>query len=201
MPRGRRQYYDPEVQLSRPVEGDKDLSRIEFYPELDGSGQIGRWVGRRNGQDGRIVGYTAGNFDRDRELAHAQELWPGLEVFELNDEQADSTWEGTGPSPRIWQNSIIASEQAFVEDTIANVEAPEQQTEHVFSSSFDKVPPEPIEEQMPLHIVVAGQPGTYVLLDDVIQLLLSWAEEFERNKNPSAALGLNEAVQALKDIG
>ena len=103
MPRGR-QYYDPEIQANRPVEIPADMARIEFYPELDGSGQIGRWVARRIDHDGRIVGYTAGNFDHDAELAHAMELWPGLTVFELPDEQADSTWEGTGPSPRIWQN-------------------------------------------------------------------------------------------------
>lgn len=187
MPRGR-QYYDPEIQTSHPVETPKDLARIEFYPELDGSGQIGRWVARRIDHDGRIVGYTAGNFDHDKELAHAQELWPGLTVFELNDEQKDSTWEGTGPSPRIWQQAerVPVAEQKMMDTT-------------TFTPVLE---PEP--DQVALHLFPIPEetkPGIYVRLDDMRAWLEGCAVQYEVDKNPSAALALRDVVDALKDIG
>lgn len=183
MPRGR-QYYDPEIQVNRPVEAPADLARIEFYPELDGSGQIGRWLARRIDHDGRIVDYTAGNFDHDAELAHAQELWPDLTVYELPDEQTDSTWDGTGPSPRLWQQTTAE-------------ESPSAPVVPLFSVDD----PLPEGEQMPLRVIAVERPGTYVLLEDIRALLEVWAMSYDEVKNPSGAVALREALEALKEIG
>lgn len=111
MPRGRH-YYDPIIQTGSTVQGEPDLSRIELFPAGPESlGRLpedhGKWIGRRIGSQGEIVGYSTGDFNHDAAMAHAQELWPGLTVYELNAENEDSTWEGHGPSPRMWQGQQI----------------------------------------------------------------------------------------------
>ena len=110
-------------------------------------------------------------------LAHAQELWPGLTVFELPDEQTDSTWEGIGPSPRMWQRGISP-------DVTPVLEPPENTTEAV-----------PV-----MRGLTVAEAGTYLLLSDVCGWLESWAVGFEVDKNPSGALALREAVDALKSL-
>ena len=53
MPRGR-QYYDPIVQASGIVEGDRGLARIELYPEVIPRTRTAKWRGRQVTADGSI---------------------------------------------------------------------------------------------------------------------------------------------------
>ena len=186
MPRGR-QYYDPILQTGAKVEGAPDLSRIELFPIGQDSTsrlpeEIGKWVGRKVEPDGTITGYTPGDFDHDRALTQAQQIWPGLEVYELRSEIEDSTWEGTGPSPRLWQG---ASDIVEPRDPPPALE----------------VVPQPTEEQVSLRLLPVTELGSYVLLSDICNLLEMWAVSYEVDKNPSGALALREAVDALKDVG
>jgi len=177
MPRGR-QYYDPIVQVSKPVETSDDLSRIELVPtglETGDGGEISKWVGRRIGSEGAILEVSPGDFDHDRALAQAKELWPGLEVFELRSESEDSTWDGTGPSPRLWQAAPLEASAPILEAV-------------------------PKVEQVQLRIFPVTEVGTYVLLEDIRALLNMWAAQYEEDKNPSAALALREAMDALREV-
>jgi len=182
MPRGR-QYYDPIVQApSRVAAGD--ASRVELYPEHDVRDNVEalRWCARLIGEDGLIKEVSPGSIDHDDALRQAQELWPGLEVFELREESEDSTWEGVGPSPRLWQDE--SAENIPDPDTSGHPPALE-----LVSS------PEPPK----LHALSVGQPGVYLLLDDILSLLESYATQYDQENNPSAALGLREAANALQE--
>lgn len=194
MPRGR-QYYDPILQAPGKVEGETDYSRIELFPAGPESlGRLpqeqGKWIGRRIAADGSIAEEAPGDFDHDNALRQAEQMWRGLTVYELNAENEDSTWDGTGPSPRIWQTSIGANDftppiQIFGESAL--------------SASLPPAVDEP--ESVQLRVLPLTEPGTYVLLDDIRALLESWAVAYEGDKNPSAALALREAVDVLKDVG
>jgi hypothetical protein len=184
MPRARHHYYDPILQTDAKVEGAPDLSRIELFPVGQESTsrlpeQIGKWVGRKIGTDGRIEAEAPGDFDHDRALKQAQELWPGLTVYELNAEIDDSTWEGSGPSPRLWQNAITISQP-------------------VSPVTGELVPPA-VDDQQSLRVLPIANPGNYLLVDDVLALLEGYAAQFDDENNPSAALGLREAAQALRE--
>ena len=48
--------------------------------------------------------------------------------------------------------------------------------------------------------LAVAEPGTYLLLSDVCDWLESWAVGFEVDKNPSGALALRDAVDALKSL-
>jgi hypothetical protein len=174
MPRGR-QYYDPIVQVPGKVDGTQDLSRVEVFQDDDL-----KWWGREVAPDGSLTGNHVEDFDHDRVIARASEVFPGLPVYELRSGSEDSTWEGHGPSPRLWQ----------VPGAVATEIPPAVEAA-----------PQPTEEQAPLHLLVAPQPGAYVLLGDVLRLLEMWAVSYEVDKNPSGALALREAADALKDIG
>src|SRR5688572_29092138 len=100
MPRGR-QFYDPEIQTTRSVPQGDDLSRIELFPEVVGD-VITRWGARRINAEGGVEEEISGSADHDEVLSRAEATWPGLTVFELKSETEDSTWQGTGPSPRMW---------------------------------------------------------------------------------------------------
>lgn len=191
MPRGR-QYYDPIIQVPGKVEG-APTRRIELYPEgaiSDGGGgeQQLRWVGRLIGELGEIVATANGSFDHDDALRQAQQLWPGLEVYELREEGEDSTWDGMGPSPRLWQNSPsetgVAPPLAVVpssgDDAPSDVSATEAEGESIPIRAF------------------AVEAGTYMHVEDIKRLLLMWADQYEEDRNPSAAMAMREAAETLQ---
>lgn len=180
MPRGRH-YYDPELQVDRLVEGDKDLSRIELFPIGQDSTsrlpeEIGKWVARKVESDGTISGYTPGDFNHEAALAQAQTVWPGLQVFELRSEIEDSTWEGMGPTPRIWQNA-----------------APEEELQNLPEQLY----PEQAAETPQIRTIYAPAAAHYVNLDDMVALMEHYATEFDEQRNPSAAIALREVATAL----
>jgi len=185
MPRGR-QYYDPILQRPDMVEGATDLSRIEMFPagpesEARLPQDIGKWIGRRINSDGSVAEEAPGDFDYERALHQAQGLWPGLTVYELRAENEDSTWDGTGPSPRLWQRAI---------DSTAESRLPAGQ---------DFTPAVELEESSELHAMQVAKAGVYVLLEDIVVVLESYAGQFDQENNPSAALGLREAAKALRE--
>lgn len=189
MPRGR-QYYNPIEQAPGKVEGDTDYSRIELFPAGPESlGRLpqeqGKWIGRRIATDGSIAEEAPGDFDHDNALRQAEQMWRGLTVYELNAENEDSTWDGTGPSPRMW---------AYGRETAETLEVLHRQAENP-SPAIDE------PESVQLRVLPLTEPGTYVLLEDIRVLLESWAAAYEEDKNPSAALALRDAVDALKEVG
>lgn len=187
MPRGR-QYYDPIVQVPGTVEGENDLSRVEVFQD-----ESFKWWGRQVAADGSLTGNRIGDFDHATLLNQVREAWPTLPVYELRNEGEDSTWEGHGPSPRLWQQAI-ENRQDMSSGGRAVAFLPESET---------SVPPtvEPTEEQGMLRLIPVEQPGAYVLLADICSLLEAWADSYESAKNPSGAMALREAVDTLKDIG
>jgi len=195
MPRGR-EYYDPIVQVPSRVQSAAD-GRIELYPEQDVRDNTVtlRWVGRLVADDGRIIDKAAGSFDHDDALGQAQELWPGLQVFELREESEDSTHDGFGPSPRLWQTTSMGPAPLVGVDD----------REWVSAASVEPMPgiPPAVDEVRPgdmnvVHAMSVPEPGTYVLLSDVCLTLEYYARQFDGDNNPSAALGLREAAAALR---
>lgn len=182
MSRGRHQYYDPILQ--EPLPGDApDLSRIELFPvgqESEGrlmDQPIGKWMARKIGSDGRIVEQSPGDFDHGNALKQAQEMWPGLQVYQLNNELEDSTWNGVGPSPRMWQNAVAGTVETLTPASEPAVTDP--------------------DASPTLNAITVN--GTYVRLDDVIAILEDYAAQFDGQNNPSAAMGLREAAAALRE--
>lgn len=197
MPRGR-QYYDPIVQVPSKVEGAANLERIELYPEGSPEEPRPKWKARHVGSDGFVLAVTPGDFDHDTALAEAERNWPGLTVYELRDEGEDTTHDGFGPSPRLWQNNLSPlvtnpPDGPFVSEYKARKDVP---------TALEPSPGEgtlnPLDEQMQLRIMPVAQPGNYVLLPDILNLLEVWAVQYENEKNPSGALALREAVDALR---
>lgn len=216
MPRGGRQHYDPIVQAPATVQSASSR-RIELFPEQDVRDNAAtlRWVARLVDEQGRIIQKSAGSFDHDDALRQAQELWPGLEVFELREESEDSTWEGMGPSPRLWQGSSpgdadgASQEPLLLPDGVGASREP----------GDDELPPgfgggghsgyvtpladlvdERLTEVPPagqLRVLPIGEPGMYVLLGDVLSLLHIWESQYAREKNPSAEMALQEVREAL----
>lgn len=191
MARGR-QYYDPIIQVPATVESAA-TRRIELYPEQDVRDNTTtlRWVGRLVDDKGLIIDKADGSFDHDDALRQAQELWPGLEVFELREESEDSTWEGMGPSPRLWQRGITEHD-------------PIPEAPGAYDRSLSEHVPPAVEDVRPgdynvVHAVSVPLPGNYVLLDDVCLTLEYYARQFDADSNPSAALGLREAANALRE--
>jgi hypothetical protein len=238
MPRGR-QYYDPIVQVPGKVSGEPDLSRIELYPEGGPEDPNPKWRARRIQADGSVAELTDGDFDHDRALAQAQAHWADLPVYELRNEGEDSTWEGHGPSPRLWQNSspetgaatppavphlsggpspevaasgagaeqrsvaeeIVSEMMTLVEELPPGFEGGGGQSEKFRELLSHGSTPQPTEEQAQLRVLPIDEPGVYVRLADIVDLLELWAVAYEVDKNPSGALSLREAVDALKEIG
>lgn len=195
MPRGR-QYYDPIEQHPAIVGGEKDLARIELYPEGDAEDPNPKWRGRRITEGGLVAEILPGDFDHDRALAQAQSAWADLPVYELRSAGEDSTWEGQGPSPRLW---------AQQSEEIKNF-VPDEQHETAIEKLLDtmgseQAASEPTEEQAQLRMLPIRVLGNYVLLDDICDLLELWAAAYEADKNPSAAMALREAVDTLKEVG
>jgi hypothetical protein len=166
MARGR-QYYDPIVQVPSKVEGAHE-QRIELYPEHD---------------------------IRDDALAQAQQMWPGLEVYELREESEDSIHEGFGPSPRLWQVGRTEHDRPYITDAVTRVELSLDATGRNITPAVAEAPPEEFRI-MPL---VIERPGIFIKVEDVLTLLEHYAAQFDGENNPSAALGLREAASALRD--
>lgn len=183
MPRGRH-YYDPIIQTGAVVEGESDLSRIEFYLDDDQ-----KWRGRRIAPDGLVTDVAPGDFSHDGALRQAQALWPGLTVYELQSPQDDSTWEGHGPSPRVWKGPSLPTE-ALPAST------PEPQEEQM-SESLAEVSPEGAQTR--LNGIRVSDPGLYVRIEDMVLLLEEWAQQYELDRNPSGALALREAADSLRE--
>lgn len=202
MPRGRHQYYDPILQVPSLSEGaPNNLERIELFPIGQESTsrlpeQIGKWVARHVGADGRVLAESSGSFQHDAALAEAQQMWPGLEVYELTSEIEDSTWEGVGPSPRLWQNS---APETGISTPPASSDGP---SFVVADTKAGAEQPATIEDPDAVHIrAIQAEPGVYLHIDDVKRLLLSYADQFEEDKNPSGALALREAAEMLSGGG
>lgn len=193
MPRGR-QYYDPIVQVPGAIDANQDLSRIELYQDDDL-----RWKGRLIDAKGAIEKIAPGDFDHDGALAQAEALWPGLSVYELRDKYQDSTWEGTGPSPRTWQGSAPAELDLteMVKEVVVNndVDAVRAAQELAEFSAEDESPE--VAAHGEIRGIMVTAPGMYVSLTDVCDLLVAWAEQYEGN--PSAELALREASGALRE--
>lgn len=187
MGRGRRQFYDPIMQAPGMTGEPQDLSRIEFFPDADG-----RWLGRKVGETGLIEAVSPGSFNRDGALAEVEGLWPGLTVYELREEAQDSTWEGVGPSPRLWHQP-------------ATVELPDQETLKEWAQEYQPLEAEMIPSYAPrgeptqVRGVIVEFPGQYLLREDVVALLREYADQFDAASNPSGALALREAAEALSE--
>lgn len=201
MARGR-QYYDPIIQVPSKVESAQ-ARRIELYPEGDVTdgmpGDRLRWVGRLIGENGEILDKAQGSFDHDDALRQAQELWPGLEVYELREESEDSTHEGFGPSPRLWQNGRTEHDPSA-----SPFERPALEASEVGLLDDGYIPGAPADitpavEAPVVRALTVGAPGTYIRLEDVLACLEEYAAQFEEQANPSAALGIREAAAALAE--
>lgn len=210
MPRGR-QYYDPIVQVPGMVEGDRDLSRVEVFQD-----ESLQWTARQVAADGSLTGATLKDFNHDGLLKLVGEWWPTLAIYELRSEGEDSTWEGHGPSPRIFQNSSPetgASGAPLPEPPsgpspdkgAGDEQLPTQPTAEIEVSGnihgWEGSDADYMAEQVPLRLIPVVELGSYVLLSDICDLLEMWAVSYEVDKNPSGALALREAVDVLRDVG
>ena len=186
--RGQRQHYNPITQVPELIGEAQDLTRIEFFPDGDG-----KWHGRKINAQGGIEATSPGAFDHGTALAEAESIWPGIPVYEIREESDDSTWEGVGPSPRRWgsgaQPPAPAPEREaltqFAEDVLENGVVP------WIAPEADA--PEPMQVRG-LNV----EPGQYLHRDDVVVLLESYAAEYDSRGNPSGALALREAAEALR---
>lgn len=186
MPRGR-QYYDPIIQVPSSVDGAENKERIEVFPiGMDSPSrlptEVGRWASRRIAADGSIAEQGKSAAQQYEAVSMAQAQWPGLEVYTLTMEIDDSTWDGVGPSPRLWQ---------MPSSNIPSV-----------TPALEVVPTEDSENQQSppqLHFLTVGAPGVYLRLEDILAVLEDYATQFDAESNPSAALGLREAANALKE--
>ena len=180
MPRGRH-YYDPIVQTGAVVEGENDLSRIEFYLDDDQ-----KWKGRRVASDGSVVEVDDGDVDQAGALARAQNRWPGLTVYELLGPREDSTWEGHGPSPRAWQPTNVLTPVPLEEP----MEVHETPPQEVVAAR---------DAQAPINGLRVSDPGLYLRVEDVVLVLEEWSQQYDLDRNPSGALALREAAQAFRE--
>ena len=185
-----RQYYDPEIQTTRFVPGLEDLNRIEIYPVGPESTarlpqEIGKWAARRVDGQGGIVDQGASDTQQERTIDLARERWPGLEVYVLGAEIEDSTWEGVGPSPRLWRHADHAQ-------TLP----PAVDRDEIIERIADGV-----QEHGPrvLRAIVATDPGSYVHINDIVLVLEEYAQQYDEQGNPSGALALREAAAALAE--
>ncbi len=90
---------DEEKPIGRIFKTKDDPERIELYPDGDR-----KWHARLVDHDGNDIGEAnGGSFDRSWVEKDAAERYPDLIIHQMEDEQEDSTWEGKGPSPRLWK--------------------------------------------------------------------------------------------------
>lgn len=211
MPRGR-QYYNPLTTTPETVQGETDYRRIELFPAGAESlarlpQEQGKWIGRRIAYDGSIAEEAPGDFDHDTALAQATSLWPGLMVYELNAENEDSTWDGIGPSPRIWQNVQAVQQAVEADPGRSATEVAELIRADAFPPAVNTALADGLTEEEArtagriVHALVAPLPGSYVRLQDIALLLEDYAVQYDEEKNPSAAMALRAAAEALKEVG
>lgn len=179
MPRGRH-YYDPQIQANAFVPSVDDLARIELYQEPDG-----RWCSRRIASDGSISEIARGSYEHEGALDEAKSLWPGLTVYELRSGDDDSTWEGIGPSPRMWAAAASQASLAPVRDN-----TPEEMP-------VEYVPHEEGEPEWPqVPVLIIDSPGAYIPLDAAVIQLRWTADRYDEQQNPSAAMALRAVAEA-----
>lgn len=195
MPRGR-QYYDPIQQAPSRVETQGER-RIELYPKGDiRDGEVRpKWMARLIAPDGLIEQHSPGSFDHDDAMRQAQEMWPGLEVFELREEWEDSTHEGMGPSPRLWQNT--SPQMGFPGERIPKDTPPVDRDAEILRLA-DAVQDSP-DASRQIRAIVASDPGSYVHIADIILVLEDYAAQYDGMNNPSGAVALREAAGALRE--
>lgn len=210
-PRGRN-YYDPILQTPSSIAGQEDKSRIEVFPVgMDSPSrlpsEIGKWASRRVDATGAVVEQGPSAGEQGEAIRQAETKWPGLEVYFLSAEIEDSTWEGMGPTPRLWQSpfeqpALQSNEEGlFGHEKIAGRPAD-------LTPAVEPLTPEQEEslrshgllpEEAVLHAIRVQNPGTYVHLENVLQVLEGYAQQFAADSNPSAALGIREAAKALSE--
>lgn len=182
MPRGR-QYYDPIIQAPSTVEGQENKERIEVFPVgMDSpsrmASEVGKWASRRVDAEGRIIEQGPSAGEQNEAIRQAEATWPGLDVYFLTAEIEDSTWDGIGPTPRLWQQG---------------------RTEH--DPPANVVPmPQPVQAETSEEVSVRAfsvEAGTYMHLDDIRKLLHSYADVYDENDNPSASRALRSAADML----
>jgi len=150
MPRGR-QYYDPIVQVPGTVEGEQDLSRIELFPEGSPEDANPKWRGRLIDAKGLVASVTSGDFNQERALEQAKQTFgEHLSVYVLRDEGQDSTWEGHGPSPRLWQRPGATPTEIPPAVPPFDLKVDQEGQEEIWR---------PTEEQAPLRLLVAPEPA------------------------------------------
>lgn len=192
-----RHYYDPILQVPSNLTDEEKKDRIEIFPVgMDtpsrAPSEIGKWASRRVDAEGRIAEQGPAAAHQDEAIRQAEMKWPGIPVYQLQYEMEDSTWEGMGPTPRLWQNPFPQP----AEPLTPAVEAIKQVTAEAFREDPQAVLQ---EAQRLLHALTVGAPGTYVRLDDVLAVLEEYAGQFDQDSNPSAALGIRQAAAALRE--
>jgi len=87
----------------RPKRDSSDTAeptRVELYPDASG-----KWIARSVDIKGRVQEWLEGDFNIRNVELQIEQRWPGLPIYQLQSENDDSTWEGLGPSPRLWRNT------------------------------------------------------------------------------------------------
>lgn len=87
------------------VAADPEVERIELFPDPSG-----KWFARTVSPANRILAVSEGSYDKGFVEQSARNIWPGVAIYELQDEGADSTRPSDrnqffGPSPRLWQQN------------------------------------------------------------------------------------------------
>lgn len=70
-------------------------TRVEMYPD-----DQGRWHARGVTEEGEILEQQLPTFDRDSAEDQARGRWPGLDIYEVADQNSSSVWSGVGPRLR-----------------------------------------------------------------------------------------------------
>lgn len=96
----------PETEEAlRPIEQfGPVVERVELYPD-----ENGKWHTRSISPDGLILKVTSGDFNKGYVERDAGERWPGITIYEVQNESDDSTRPNNtyfGPSARIRQNKL-----------------------------------------------------------------------------------------------
>lgn len=83
----------PSMSMLPPIADD---ARIEIYPTESGSGRI-KWYSRLMARDGVLVAEQGnGSFDRSEVEVQAEQRWPGIPMYEVQDENERSVWSERG---------------------------------------------------------------------------------------------------------
>jgi hypothetical protein len=75
-----------------------EAARVEVYPNEDGS----YWYARAVDPVGFIISPPVGQISHQGVLEDAARIWPGVDVYEIPDEMADSIWAESNPAST-WQ--------------------------------------------------------------------------------------------------